>query len=171
MNQQDDSDLLYARIRTRLVFEHLVTSVLFGALISASVYLLAFVSIDLITLKFGFATLFSAIFYAVYFAFIVFLTGFLSAIVVGIPLFELLEKRKLRKAWPYFVAAVIVEVSFFALVTGKAPIIADLPLLTTVTVLAPGIIIITLFTRRMLPVWRQAEKAEQASTAIVVRLN
>ena len=115
MTQQDDPDLLYARIRTRLAFEHLVTSVLFGALISAGIYLLALIAVDVIALKSSVSGIFSAVFSAIYYAFIVFLAGFLAAIVIGIPLFELLEKRKLRKAWPYFVAAVIVELLFFCI--------------------------------------------------------
>ena len=171
MTQQDDPDLLYARIRTRLAFEHLVTSVLFGAAISAGVYLVALTAMDVFALKFSISSILSAAFSAVYYAFIVFLAGFLSAIVVGIPLFELLEKRKLRKAWPYFIAAVVVEVLFYALVTGEAPVFADLPVVTTVSVLLPGVVIAALFARRMRPLWRQAEKAEQTPTPIVVRLH
>lgn len=172
MTQQEDPNLLLvAGIRLRFVFEYLVMAVLFGAAISAGAQLIASLFIAVVAMKISLAVVFQSAFDAIYYGFIVFLFGFLSAVVVGVPLFEALEKQKFRKAWPFFVAAVIVEMVIFSLTTGKAPVFLELPLVTTLSVLAPGIVIAALFSRRIKPLWLEIEKSETVSTPIVVKLH
>jgi len=162
---------VYSHVRARVAFEQMVLSVLHGALLSAALVFAVRILAGLFGLNFGFVSFLTIITITLTYAFVVFLTGFLSAVIVGVPLFQLLEARKFRQAWPYFAAAIFVELVFWLLVRGGFPDFVSLPIATSVSLVAPGVIIAALFARRMGPVWRQAENAERSRSAAIVRFH
>ena len=151
-----------AIIRTRLVFEELVGSVFFGALFCGCVYFAASIVVAFTGDGIGFSIFLNLLFDSIYFSFLVFAVGFLCSVLVGIPLFNFLEKKKYRFAWPYFLAATAISLLFFWLATGKVFQLFDQSLLTHISILLPGPLISVLFARRMQPIWYDAERAERA---------
>ena len=149
----------------------MILSVFYGAIVSAVLVLIVRLISMLITSGIGAASVFGAFGSTLTYAFVVFLTGFLAAVMVGAPLFQVLEKRKIRKAWPYFVAAGFVEIIFCLLVLGAIPDFLRAPVALSVSLAAPGFIVAALFARRMRPLWRQAEAAETPQAPTVVRLH
>jgi len=164
---------VYASIRSRIAFENLVASVFYGALIGAGLYFVWRIAAYLFAGQLAISTLAAALFASIYFAFMIFLGGFLVSVCVGMQLFEVLERRKLRKAWPYFVTAFIVEVLLFSLVKRGVPVLVEASFLDLFSFLAPGLLIAAFFTRRMRPLWLDAEMAEaqEATPSKIVRLH
>ncbi|MEL7490497.1 MAG: hypothetical protein AAGJ73_07235 [Pseudomonadota bacterium] len=162
---------VHASIRSRIAFEKLVLSVLYGALISATLFLAWQVLAMIFAASVNLAAFARLAFATIYYAFLVFLGGFLAAVGIGMPLFELLERRKFRKAWPYFIAAIIVSLALLALLRNGA-IFTEEPIAETVFVVAPGMLIATIFTNLIRPVWWDAELAEaETPSANIVRIH
>ncbi len=81
----------------------------------------------------------------------VFLGGFVGAIALGVPLFLLLERLKLRRAHHYLLGGLLANALVFVVLTGRTPsIFAPAEFLF----LAPGVAISFLFLRKIEPVWK-----------------
>jgi hypothetical protein len=155
-----DPDKVFSEVRANIAFEHMIVAVLIAAAVSgAALFLLN--AFFLIAKGAGSVSgVLSLGFNAVYFTFIAFLIGFLAAVVVGLPLFLALEKMKLRKVWPYVVAAILIEYAALSVRQGRVLMIDDLALPAGAVFFLPGILAAYLFGRRMRPIWRAAERAE-----------
>lgn len=162
---------LIAQIRANLAFEQMVVAVLYGALGCGAVYVIVSVLMT-VTGGLSFSGLLSSVLSGLLYTFIIFLVGFSAAVVIAIPLFMTLEKRRHRKVWPYFVAVVVVELAFLAIVKGDLFFFLGAPVFTGIALLLPGPIIAVIFGRLMAPLWRAAEKAESpAPSSNILRLN
>ena len=138
------------QIRVNIAFEQMVVSVLTGAFVGGALTFLlnvAGVFLD----GFSFAALLTAILQTLLVAFVIFLVGFFSSVVIGAPLFVALEKRKRRNVWPYLAAAIAVAIISFAAAVRGLPEARDFTLATW----AGG----------MRPHWQAAELAEAEAQA------
>lgn len=159
------SDLrVIASIRANIVFEKLIVSVLTIACITGVAHFLIglFWRASSVGLTFGAAA--AAMVEAVGYAFIFFLAGFAASLAIGIPLFRALEKAKIRKIWPYALAAFAVSL-VIAAAAGLAPSF-EAP--ARALHLLPGIAAALLFGRKMRPFWIAADRAD---APIFTRLN
>lgn len=94
----------------------------------------------------------------------VFLGGFVGALAVGVPLFVILEKLKLRRAAHYVLGGVLANAVIFVLLIGRTPIWSE-P--REVLFLTPGAAIALLFLRRIAPIWKVRQmRGESASNVI-----
>ncbi len=151
-------DAVVASIKANIVFEKMVASILAATLLAAAVRFVIGVG--------GGAG--SALLGAVTFALLFFFAAFGASVAVGVPLYLQLEKAKLRKAWPYTFAAVVVSMAILAAV-GAAPSF-EAP--WRALYFLPGVGAALLFARKMRPFWAAAERADAASAAgAVVRLH
>lgn len=161
-----DPERVYAEVRLNVAFENMVAAVLIGAAVSGAVL---FVGNNLMLLAKGawsFGALVSAAMGAFYFLFLAFLIGFLAAVVVATPLFVALERAKLRKTWPYVLAAIAVQYVALGVMTGGIPTF-ERP--ASLVFFAPGVLTAVLFGRRMRGAWRAAERAE--SQPVIYRVH
>lgn len=156
-------DPVVASIRANIVFEKMIASVLSVAAASGAAHLL--VSVAAGGLSPGAIGL--AILSAATFTLLFFFSAFAGAVAVGVPLFLQLEKRKVRAAWPYAVAAFLVGLAVLA-AAGMAP---GFEAPWRAAYLVPGVAAALLFARKMRPFWRAAERAEQAPASTTVRLH
>lgn len=160
------SDLrVIASIRANIVFEKLIVSVLTIACIAGVGHFLIglFWRASSTSLNFGAAG--AALVEAVSYAFIFFLAGFAASLAIGIPLFRALEKAKLRKVWPYALAAFAVSLIIVA-AAGIAPAF-EAP--ARALHLVPGVAAALLFGRKMRPFWIAADRAD-AAAPVMTRL-
>jgi hypothetical protein len=92
----------------------------------------------------GFAT-------ALTFGISVFLIAFAASVAFGAPLFIALEKLRIRRAYPFYLLAFLVQFAALALVRREAPGL-DRPI--ELLYFLPGFFIVWLFTRRLKKLWR-----------------
>jgi hypothetical protein len=156
-----EPDPLIAEIRARVAFGHMVVAVLIGAGLSAAAAFLAAIPAVLARGAFALDALSRATVDAAALGGFVFLGGFFASVAVGIPLFKALEKIRLRTAWPYVGAALIVEIAALAAVLGRWPLEPANPLASLLRLL-PGVLIALVFAARMRPHWRLADLADKA---------
>lgn len=163
MTLQTENDRVIASIRANIVFEKLIVSVLTVAAISgAAHFVISCVALFAAgALSQGAAA--AALMAAIGFTFFFFIAGFGASLAIGIPLFKALEKEKLRRVWPYCLAAFAVGLVVLA-AAGAAPSF-DAP--WRALYLAPGIAAAILFGRKMRPFWRSVEMGETAPAAVV----
>jgi len=152
-----DEQNLFAEIRANIVFEKMIVSVLvvsgFSGLAHFAIAFFLRIAAGAISIG-GFGTiLFNAFLFAAFF----FLSGFAASVAIGIPLFKALEKAKLRKAWPYCIAAF--AVSFIILLAAGSPPSVEAP--HRFLFLLPGLAAALLFARRMRPFWEAAERRDE----------
>lgn len=152
-----------AAIRANIVFEKMIVSVLTISASSGVAHWL----IGLAAGGFGPAALGSSFLSAATFTLIFFFTAFAGAVAVGVPLFLQLEKRKLRAAWPYGVAAFLLGLLILS-AAGAAPAF-EAP--WRALYLVPGVAAALLFARKMKPFWAAAERAAEATAPSVLRLH
>lgn len=155
---------LAGRLRANIVFETMLASVVYVAAAGGAVYFAAGAFWRFGASAFSAGSLFNALYDAAAFTFTFFLSGFAFSLAIGIPVFHLSEKMKLRAAWPYFAASFGASFVFLALL-GRTPSI-EAPL-NTLYLIAP-IAATILFARKMKPIWRAAEKSE---TTNIIRLH
>jgi len=156
MSLPAENDRVISDIRANIVFEKLIVSVLTIAAISGAAHLAISATIGLAKGAMSPGFLASAFVGAAAFAFSFFLAGFASSLAIGIPLFKALERQKLRKVWPYVLAAFAVTVAILA-AAGAAPSF-EAP--WRALLCAPGVAAAILFGRKMRPFWIAAERAE-----------
>lgn len=152
------SDAVIAEIRTNIVFEKLIVSVLTVAGIAGAAHFIFGVlwraSAIGLSPGGGAAAMIAALSYAAFF----FIAGFAVSLTVGIPLFRALEKAKIRKAWPYVAAASAASFLISAL-AGEAPSVEEPGRLLN---LIPGVAAAVLFARKMRPFWSAADRSDEA---------
>lgn len=166
MTLQTDNERVIAEIRANIVFEKLIVSVLTVAALSGAAHFLIACAARLAGGAFSAGFVANAVVAATGFSVFFFLAGFAASVAVGIPLFRALEKRKLRKVWPYALAAFAIGIIVLA-TAGAAPAF-EAP--WRVLYLAPGVAAAILFGRKMGPFWRAVER-DEAATPVVLRLN
>ncbi|MBB5519067.1 hypothetical protein [Amphiplicatus metriothermophilus] len=161
------NDEVWRRVRAHVAFEHMIAAVLMGAALSGAA-LLALSNFFLLAKgAWSVGSFGGTVFGALRLAMLVFLIGFGAAVAVGVPLFQFLERIRMRRAWPYALAALAVQYGALWIVTGRQPL-GEPP--ATFLFFAPGLLIAWLFARRIRPVWRAAERAESAESGAIVRL-
>lgn len=162
--EKPDPGEIVEQIRANWAFEHLIVAVLTGAGVGGA---LTFVWNLIAAVMSGVAiaaTLLSALTTGVLVAFLIFLIGFLSGVLVIAPLFRAMEKMKRRGAWPYVAASLIIAAVALALGSslrgppGVGPDVAA-------PVMIASLVIAVLFARRMRPLWKAAEQAEAGEAA------
>ncbi|MFQ5563739.1 MAG: hypothetical protein ACE5FO_09240 [Parvularculaceae bacterium] len=158
-------------VRANIAFEQMVAAVLYGAFACGGVRLVLAV-LSVLVGGASFLGILDAVIDTLLYAFLIFLVGFSAAVVIAIPLFLTLEKRRYRKPWPYLIAAIIVELVFFFVVQGDIAVLIDAPLAHAIAWLAPAPVIAVLFGRFMKPLWRQAERSDSpAENSVIIRLD
>jgi len=156
-------DEVIAAVRANIVFEKMIVSVLTVSAFSG----LAHCIIGLAATGFGPAALGASLLAAATFALLFFFTAFAGAVAVGVPLFLQLEKRKLRAAWPYGVAAFLLGLLILS-AAGAAPAF-EAP--WRALYLVPGVAAALLFARKMKPFWAAAERAAEAKAPSIFRIH
>lgn len=151
-------DPVVSSIKANIVFEKMIASILNATALAAAIEFAIGVS--------G-GALGAAVLAAATFALLFFFAAFGSAVAVGVPLYLRLEKAKLRKAWPYALAALLVSLAILTAL-GAGPVF-EAP--WRALYLIPGVAAALLFARRMQPFWVAAERAETPSPPSVVRLH
>jgi hypothetical protein len=165
LSPQTDDDRVIASIRANIVFEKMIVSALAVAGVAGAAHFAIGVGARAFGGALSLGAAGNAAFGAVSYACLFFLAGFATAAAVGIPLFKFLEQAKLRKAWPYALAAFSVSFLILAAI-GLAPSF-EAP--ARALYLAPGVAAAVDFGRKMRPFWRAAERAE--SSPAIVRLH
>lgn len=156
-------DPVVAAIRTNIVFEKMIVSVLTVAGAAGAAHL----AIGLVAGGFSAGALGTSFLRAATFTLLFFFTAFAAAVAVGVPLFLQLERRKLRTAFPYAVAAALVGLLVLS-AAGAAPSF-EAPWRALFVV--PGVAAAILFARKMQPLWEAARRAEETVTPTVFRLH
>ena len=151
-----DPDRILAQVRANVAFENMVVAVLTGAAASGVLLFAVNNAFSIAKGSWTFGTFASIAMGSLYFVFLAFLAGFLTAVVVAMPLFLGLEKLKVRKIWPYAAAAAGVGFVALWIVGGQIPFERPAELV----LLLPGILMAVLFGLRMRPIWRAVERAE-----------
>ncbi|GAB4520061.1 MAG: hypothetical protein Kow00133_06220 [Amphiplicatus sp.] len=164
---ENGNDEVWRRIRAHVAFEHMIAAVLMGAVLSGAALFALNNSFLLAKGAWSVGAFGGTVFGALRLAMLVFLIGFGAAVAVGVPLFQSLERIRMRRAWPYAFAALIVEYVALWIVIGRQPL-GEPP--ATLLFFAPGLLIAWLFVRRIRPVWRAAERAEGAAPRDIVAL-
>lgn len=163
MRPAPDEQEVASQIRANIAFGHMVAAVLAGAAISGAGRFVLVNLAALVERAFSGYTLVESVIDSLWFACLVFLTGFGASVVVGVPLFMALERVKYRAAWPYIIAALGLEILAYSLIAGGIPVIAT-P--ATLLYLLPGVLIVFFFVRSVRPLWRAAKCAESASRVV-----
>lgn len=150
-------DPAVASIKANIVFEKMIVSILAATALAAVIGFAVKIGSGAGAAALGGAT----------FALLFFFAAFGSSVAVGVPLYLRLEKLKLRKAWPYALAAALVSLAVLAAV-GAAPAF-EAP--WRALYLLPGVAAALLFARKMRPFWIVAERAETPPAPAVARLH
>ena len=161
-HKEMDRDQVITRIRLNIAFERMVVAVLAGAFASA----VALFVLTVLALLFGGGLRVQSVAYGIYeagfFGSIVFLSGFLASAGLGLPLFNFLETRKVRKIWPYVMLALCVQYVVISVIKGQALTIADFTSLTSFSLFVPVPVILWVFSKEIRPLW----KASQAQPVV-----
>lgn len=166
MTLQTDNDRVIASVRTNIVFEKMIASVVTAAALSGVAYFLIAAGARMAAGALSLGGLGGALYAALSFVMLFFLAGFAASLAIGIPLFRVLERAKLRAAWPYCLAAL--AASFIVLVASGMTPSVEAP--ARALFLLPGLGAALLFSRKMRPFWIAAARADEAAPS-VIRLN
>ena len=168
---KDTAQEVLDQVRVNVAFENMVYSVLAGAGAGGAMTFVVKLA-GVLFPDFSFAALLTAVLETLLTTFLIFLTGFISCVALGAPLFRLLEKRKQRTVWPYLTAAFAISVVVLIVSARGLPGPADLRIETLTAIFAPAIVIALIFSRQMRPHWRAAERAErEAEGPVLVQLH
>lgn len=165
------SDDVYSQIRANLAFEHMLVAMVIAAAASGAADLVYKLAEALIAGAFGLGALFFALWRGFAFACVSFLIGFFAIVVAGLPLFMALERIKLRKAWPYVAAAIVIELIVAGVFAGGVPMLADYMKGGRWLFFLPGVLAAFLFGRSIRPLWRAAEREETQTTPTIYRIH
>lgn len=156
-------DPVVAAIRTNIVFEKMIVSVLTIAGAAGAVHW----ALGFAGGGFSLGALGSSFLRAATFTLLFFFAAFAASVAVGVPLFLQLEKRKLRLAWPYVLAAALVGLLVLS-AAGAAP---GFEAPWRALHLIPGVAAAMLFARKMKPFWEAARRAEETVSPSAFRLH
>ncbi|NWG71325.1 MAG: hypothetical protein HXY23_06930 [Parvularculaceae bacterium] len=153
--EQEQQQEIAREVRASLAFEHMLAAAMIGGGASASgalvlqlVRLAAETSLTLMTSL-------EALLRALTAGVVVFLLAFAASVAVFTPLYMVLEKNRVRTIWPFHLAALAVQLGVLAML-GLAP---GFEAPWRVIYLLPGLLIVSLFGRRIAPLWRAADRA------------
>lgn len=163
MEHPSDNDNVIASIRANIVFEKMIVSALTIAGAAGLAHFAIGLSARIIGGALSIGAAGGALFDAIGYAFLFFLAGFAASAAIGIPLFRALEKAKIRKSWPYGLAAF--ALSFVVLAVIGLPPSFDAP--ARALYLLPGVAAALLFARKMRPFWLAAEHADEAAPIVI----
>ena len=168
---KDRSQETLDQVRVNIAFENMVVAVLAGAGAGGLLTFLLKIATTVLP-DFAFGVLLTAFLETLSTAFLIFLVGFMSCVLLGAPLFRLLEKRKQRVLWPYLAAALVVALVVVLAMSRGALGRLDIGLGTVTAVIAPAIVTALTFSHQMRPHWRAAERAEREAQGVsFFRLN
>jgi hypothetical protein len=157
-------------IRANVAFEHLVAAIVSGAALAAAIFFV----LDFAGLVFAGAlsapNFLALILKSFTLCIMVFLIGFLAGALIVTSLFKTLEKAKRRSVWPYLAASIGVT-GFSLIMLFSLPGAGALDLALIIAVIAAGLFIALDFGRRMSPLWRASERAEEQAVGKVRRLH
>lgn len=142
-------------VRANIAFEHMLYAAIIGGGVSAAAALSLRVGALVVAGASDAISYFEAVVGSIFFGVVVFLIAFASAVAVFTPIYVLIEKSRMRKIWPFHIAAFAVQYVVLAAL-GEAPSF-DSP--ARFLYLLPGALIVFLFGRRILPLWRAADLA------------
>ncbi len=160
-------DKVLASIKANVVFEKMIVSVLTVAGASGAAHFLIGSGASLAAGRLSAGEIGISLLNAATFTLLFFFMAFAAAVAIGVPLYLQMERLKIRKAWPYAVAAALVSLAVLAAV-GAAPAF-EAP--ARALYLVPGIAAALLFARKMTPFWRVAERLGDAPPPAVMRLH
>lgn len=167
---KDTTQEVLDQVRVNVAFENMVYSVLAGAAAGGAMTFVVKLA-GVLFPDFSFAALLTAVLETLLTTFLIFLTGFISCVALGAPLFRLLEKRKQRTLWPYLFAALAIAIVVLIAAARGLPGPQDLRLETLTAIFAPAIVMALIFSHQMRPHWRAAERAErEAEGPVLIRL-
>ncbi|NOX83772.1 MAG: hypothetical protein GXP06_12470 [Alphaproteobacteria bacterium] len=167
---EKDQTQFVEEIRANVAFEHLVAAIVSGAALAAAIFFV----LDFAALVFAGAlsapNFLALILKSFTLCIMVFLIGFLAGALIVTRMFKALEKAKRRSVWPYLAASIGVTgfslIMLFSLQNAGAPEMALI-----IAVIAAGLFIAFDFGRRMSPLWRAVERAEEQAVGTVRRLH
>lgn len=151
------------QLRGNLAFEHMVMSVLIAAAISAGAVLLVAAGEHIMMGRPVLAAAGGAFFAALRFGAVAFIVGFFAAVSIGLPLHRALERAKIRSVWPYVAMGLLLELIAAGFALKRTPVLDDFLAIENAPLLLPGVLAALLFGRRMRPLWKAAERAEESS--------
>jgi hypothetical protein len=166
MTLQTDNDRVIASIRTNIVFEKMIASVVTAAALSGLAHFVIALGARIAAGALSIGGIGNALYAALSFVMLFFLGGFAVSLAIGIPLFRALERAKCRAAWPYCLAAL--AASFVVLAASGLTPSVEAP--ARALFLLPGFGAALLFTRKMRPFWAAAARADDPAPP-VIRLN
>ena len=158
-----DQEALLEQLRANWAFEHLLVAVLTGTGVAAVLTLLFAAVSGFISGGALMPVLVGAAAKSMIVAFVVFLVGFLSGVLVVAPMFRRLERAKRRGVGPYIAASLMIAVAGLLLagnLRGVAPSMG-----VSAPVIISSIVIAVLFARRVQPLWRASEQAEREAAS------
>lgn len=163
MAHPPDNDAVVASIRANIVFEKMIVSALTVAGPAGVAHFMIGLGGRIAAGAFSIGGAGTELFNAIGYAFLFFLAGFAASAAVGIPLYRALERAKIRKMWPYALAAFALSFLILAAI-GLAPSF-ETP--ARALYLVPGVAAAFLFGRKMRPFWLAAERAEAPPPAVL----
>ena len=158
-DQAGELEAVAREVRASLAFEHMIAAALVGGGISAGVSLLLRGGQLVAESALGLTEVLRAGLEALLFGVFVFLLAFAAAVAVFTPMYVLLEKNRVRKIWPFHLTALAVQYLTLSML-GEAPGF-DSP--ARLLFLLPGVLIVWLFGRRIVPLWRAADLSAAAA--------
>lgn len=162
--QPGEADAFERELNARAAFELMLGAALKAALLSGAASLIVGL-VAAVADGFLVSSLGSVAIDAAGLACVVFFGGFIGAIVAGVPLFLFLERARIRRPTPYVVAAFLVNVAIYVVLTGGLP---DLGAPAGLLYLLPGVAAALIFLRDIRPMWRMPPLAASGN---VVRLH
>jgi len=160
----EEQERIAREVRASLAFEHMIAAAVTGAAASVGGALVIDLGRLVVEASLSLTALLQALLQSLGVGVLVFLLAFASSIVVLTPLYIVLEKNRVRKIWPFYLAAAAVQFGVLAML-GAAP---GFEAPWRVVYLLPGFLIVHMFGRRIVPLWRAADLA--AAPAGGVRL-
>ncbi|WP_375206614.1 hypothetical protein [Hyphococcus sp.] len=170
IGSSSDEQAVIDQVRINVAFEEMVLAVLAGALAGGGLAIL--LALPELLSGLSLTLLVSILLECLFVSILIFLVGFGASVLFGAPLFAALEKRKRRNVWPYLGAALGVALAAFILLAIAFPSVVGVSLKTGAATVVPALVIAAVFSRRMQPHWRAAEKAEaEAEGPVVFRIH
>lgn len=158
MTTANDDDRRLRQAQGNFAFEQMAAASLIGAGVSGLVVALYRLGAALIGGHASFGEFLRALFAGASFSALAFLACFGAASTIGASLFVALERARVRTAFPYYVAALLLGFAAAHFLFGATP---SLEAPQNVALLAPGLIATAIFTARMRAYWRLVARQEE----------
>lgn len=155
VEKEQEQEIVAREVRASLAFEHMLAAAVTGGGASAlGALVLQLVRLSVET-SLTLMTFLEALLRALAAGVVVFLLAFAASIAVFTPLYLVLEKNRVRRIWPFYLAALAVQLGVLAML-GLAP---GFEAPWRVIYLLPGLLIVYLFGRRIAHLWQAADRA------------